>query len=390
MELLLFLAAIFLFTFVVGHLLERFRLPWIFAALLLGVILAVRNPFLEATGSETFSFLAHLGMYFLLFMVGFEIDLAKIRAQSRFYFSATFFIILLEGAFGSVLIRYFFGTEWLISVLVALSFATVGEAILVPILKEFRADRSSVGYSIINIGFLDNIIEVLLLVAVCFMVGVQSGSTFAGLGFQVSALVVLFVMAYGLTLLGVEGRKFKVHGIETVFLFAMFIFFLFLGVGSFALAMPIAAVLAGVALKNFLPSSRLGYIESEIRTMAFGFFAPIFFVWIGLSADIPYLMTVPWLVLVVFLVASGSKLLGSLIACRPRFGTKKALLIGLGLSVRMSTSLVVLKILLDSGLIEAHLYSVLIASTIVFKFAIPLLFSRLLLRWGVGKPDTLT
>ena len=64
----LFLALSFLFVFLAGKLLEKARVPWVFAALLLGALLAVYNPFADITGSDTFNVLAHLGMYFLLFL----------------------------------------------------------------------------------------------------------------------------------------------------------------------------------------------------------------------------------------------------------------------------------------------------------------------------------
>ena len=80
-NLMLFLAGVFLVTFLVGRLLEKFRIPWIFSALLIGLGLAAYNPFKEITSSEPFIFLAQLGMYFLLFIIGFEINFAEIRKK---------------------------------------------------------------------------------------------------------------------------------------------------------------------------------------------------------------------------------------------------------------------------------------------------------------------
>jgi Kef-type K+ transport system membrane component KefB len=79
MNLALLLAGIFLFTFLFGILLEKIRVPWIFAALILGLGMAFYDPFQALISSEPFKFLAQLGMYFLLFLVGFELDLEKIK-----------------------------------------------------------------------------------------------------------------------------------------------------------------------------------------------------------------------------------------------------------------------------------------------------------------------
>ena len=67
----MFLAGVFLLTFLLGRLLEKIRIPWIFSALLIGLGLAAYNPFTEVTDSSSFIFLAELGMFFLLFIIGF-------------------------------------------------------------------------------------------------------------------------------------------------------------------------------------------------------------------------------------------------------------------------------------------------------------------------------
>ena len=86
-------------------------------------------------------------------------------------------------------------------------------------------------------------------------------------------------------------------------------------------------------------------------------------------------------------VSNGAKLLGSYIAAKNELGTKQSILLGIGLSVRFSTSIIIIKILFDNGLVGADLYSVIIASSIVFKFIVPVLFSNLIVRWKVAGVD---
>ncbi len=381
----LFLAFIFILTFLLGRLVEKIRVPWIFAALLIGFCLAVYNPFLTVTSSETFEFLAQLGMYFLLFMIGFELNVSELRKSGVFIVQATFFIIIFEAITGTLLIHYVFGYEWYISLLVSMSFATVGEAILLPILDEFKAVNTKLGQSIIGIGTLDDIIEMLVLVLVMIKVG--GGDAHGNGRLMITSLIVLLILTYALTRFKKESRKFAFLKIENLFIFVLFVFFLFIGVGEYAHASAIAALLAGVGLKNFLPRQRLEFIESEIRTMCYGFFAPLFFVWVGLSLDIDYLIAYPFLVLLIVAVSKGTKLLGSYIIARKELGTKQSILLGIGLSVRFSTSIVIIKILFDNDLIGADLYSIIVASSIVFKFIVPVLFANLLVKWEVVKSD---
>ncbi len=378
----LFLAGAFLITFIIGHYMEKIKVPWVFAALLLGTLLAIYNPFTTITSSETFIFLAQLGMYLLLFIIGFEINLKSIKKKSRFILKSAFFIIFFEAIFGSLLIHFVFDYSWFISFLVALSFATVGEAILIPILEKFKMVNTRLGQAIVGIGTLDDLIEVFTLIIVIILIGSGIHGHF-NIALTILALLFLFILTVGLSKLRKIGIKPTLLKGETLFLFAIFVLFLFLGVGEYAEATALAALLAGIALKNFIPEKKLQAVEKEIKLVCYGFFAPIFFLWVGTTLNINYLTTYPLLILLIVAVSSIAKLLGGYIMGRKTLGIKKSLLLGLGLSVRFSTSIIIIKILFENGLINDDLYSIVVASSIIFTMIIPVVFSRLLDKWKI-------
>ncbi len=372
-----------MFTFIIGRLLQKMRIPWIFAALLLGVILSVYNPFGHITDSSVFVFLSNFGMYFLLFIIGFETNLKEIKKKKGFIIKSMVFIISLEAILGSLIIHYVFNYGWFISFVVALSFSTVGEAILVPILDEFKIINTCLGQTIISIGTLDDIIEILILILVILFVG----SNFYG-HFNISLIVVslfcLFILTFGLTKLKKKGIQFSLIQTESLFLFVIAVLFLFLGIGEYASGTALGAILAGVGVRTFMPKERLSLIEGEIKAVCYGLFAPIFFLWAGMGLDIKYLIAHPLVVLLIVLVSSGAKYLASFIVGRKELGVKGSILLGTGLSVRFSTSIVIMKILHDSGIVKDDLYSVIIASSIIFTLVIPILFSQLLKYYNVG------
>jgi hypothetical protein len=80
-------------------------------------------------------------------------------------------------------------------------------------------------------------------------------------------------------------------------------------------------------------------------------------------------------------VSYTAKILGSYIVGKKELGQKPSILMGIALGVRFSTSIVIIKFLFEKALIGAELYSVLIASTIAFKFIIPFLLSYLISKW---------
>ena len=245
--------------------------------------------------------------------------------------------------------------------------------------------NTKLGQNIIAIGTLDAVLEVFILVLVMFLAGSSTRMPDLSTGAVLISLFALFGLAFGLTKLKKKGRKFGFLDIETLFVFIIFILFLFLGIGEYAHAGAIAALLSGIALKTFIPEKRLQRIESEVKTMCYGFFAPLFFLSVGSAVIIPYLTSYPLFILLVVVVSAGAKLLGSYIVGVKELGIKKSVLLGIGLSVRFSTSIIVIKVLFENGLIGTGLYSVIVASSVVFTFLIPLVFSNLLVKWHLAK-----
>ena len=384
MEIMLFLAFIFLLTFLVGRLLEKIRIPWIFSALLIGLGLAAYNPFSKITSSGTFIFLAELGMYFLLFIIGFELDLKQILSQGKFIFKTTAAIIFAETFFGTLLLHYVFHTTWGISVLVASSFATVGEAVLLPILDEFKLVKTKLGQTILGIGVLDDLVEIVTIIVASIVVGKTMGHNHLNIGINLLILAALFVVVFLLIKFHKKLPSFNFKDIPSLFIFIMFFIFLFIGVGKYVESAALGAILAGIALRNIIPAHKRKIINSEIKTMSYGFFAPIFFVWVGIETDIGYLIKFPLLILLVMLMTKTTKVLTSYFMGRRTLGTKKSIILGISLSVKFSTSIVIIKFLYENGVIQSDLYSVLVGTTIMFKFVVPFLLAYLIPKWKIG------
>jgi Kef-type K+ transport system membrane component KefB len=83
-------------------------------------------------------------------------------------------------------------------------------------------------------------------------------------------------------------------------------------------------------------------------------------------------------------MTNATKIVSSYFMGRNVLGTKKSIVLGISLSVKFSTSIVIIKLLFENGLIESGLYSVLVGTTIAFKFVIPVLLSYLITKWKIG------
>lgn len=376
-----------------GYLLQKYlRMPWMFAALFFGLGLSAVGLFRSTVESDVFKMLETFGMYFLLFIIGFNLDFKRIAKLRNHIILGTIFIVMLEGVFGSLLLYGIFPAEvnnsFLVALVTALSFATVGEAILLPILNEFGVIKTTFGQLTLGIGTLDDIIEVLMLAVVAvlpgFLPNMQTQDLpdplliFAGLG---CLLLLTFVLLK-------TGDKIKAvleknHPPPYLCsLLTLFVCFSFIALGGFVFESlaTVGAIFGGMSLRGLLPKERLYQNERAVEFMGYIFLSPIFFLSVGASVSVFSLLVYPSLIVLILVVANTSKYFASFVLFRKLLGVKYSLLLGVGLGVRFSTSLIVQFILLNSGLISLALYSALIATAIIMKPIIIGIYS-----WGLSR-----
>jgi Ca2+-transporting ATPase len=380
-----------------GFLLQKYlRIPWMFAALFFGVIVSGFSFFASSVKSEPFQLLATLGMLVILFMIGFNLDLKEMKALKKYIFVGTFFIISLEGFFGSLLLYFGFPAEvsnsFLIALVTALSFATVGEAVLLPILAQYKVVNTTFGQLTLGIGTFDDVIEVLMLVAVAvlptFLPITAQTQSFPNPLLLLFALSGMFLLALALIKLGSRLKNILRKNSDEPYvhsLLILLVFFSFAALGGFVFEglATVGAILGGIVARELLPKEMLNENEKAINFLGYVFLSPLFFLSIGAEVSLTSLLLSPLLIALIWIVAKGSKLLGSFLLFHKLIGNKYSLLMGLGLSVRFSTSLIVQYILFSSGFISLTLFSALIATAILMKPVIIGIYS-----WGLssGKP----
>ncbi|UCB60388.1 MAG: cation:proton antiporter [Candidatus Bathyarchaeota archaeon] len=372
----------------IGHLLQKyFRMPWMFAPLFIGLIFSPLGLFKATIESDTFKLLETLGMYFLLFIIGFSLDFRRIAKLKKYVVFGTLVIISFEGFFGSLLLYLGFPAEvnhsFLVALVTALSFATVGEAILLPILHEFRVTRTKFGQLTLGIGTLDDIVEVLMLAVVGvlprFLPNVPTNSLPDPL-FILSGLGCLLFLTGTFIKFGGSVKRIleKNHPPPYIAsLLTLLVCFSFIAIGGFffeSLA-TVGAIFGGMVFRALLPKERLYQNERAVEFLGYIFLSPLFFLSVGASVSIASLLVNPLLIMLIWAVSKNSKIIASFLLFRKLLGTKYSLLLGLGLSVRFSTSLIIIFNLLNSGLISVTLYSVLTATAIFMKPVIIGLYS---------------
>jgi Kef-type K+ transport system membrane component KefB len=318
-----------------------------------------------------------MGMLFLLFMIGFNLEIGQMKRFGKQILKGAILIVTLEAAIVGALLYLIFPVQVsnspLVAIVVALSFATVGEAVLLPILAKFSLLKTKFGQLTLGIGTLDDILEVLTLIMIPFLPIFLP--TLRIQGFPNPAFVVLDLIGIGiLTFILVKIASKIKHALSNNINFGfvrplviMLIFFCFVVVGSFVFESlaAISAIFGGIVARSLLPTENFRSDEKVVNFLGYIVLSPMFFLSVGASMSFVSVLVYPLLITVILVATIGAKLSGAYLLFRKLLGRRHSLLLGLGLSVRFSTGLIVQYVLLISGLITLDLYSALIASAVV-------------------------
>ena len=267
-----------------GLLVLRLKLPLVVAYLLAGVSISLVS-LIDPHHSLIFEILPEIGIAFVLFLIGMELDLREIKllgwpiivsALGQIIIS-TFAGFALAGALG------FGATE---SIYLGLGLAFSSTVVVIKMLIEKR-DLASL-YGKLSIGIL--LVEDLVAIAVLMIISV-SGSAF-GFGFQESLpLLTLLLKAIGLFVLTFLLSRFVLErvfdnvakSVELLFLTAITWCFAFTSLAvMLGFSVVIGAFLAGVALAS---SPYHLQIQGKIKPLR-DFFLTLFFVYLGLQTKV--------------------------------------------------------------------------------------------------------
>lgn len=390
-RILLLYAGLLAAAVALGGVLERRRIPGLLAALFVGMaarlVLGPPPPADEPAGAAIAT-LAGIGVLWLLFMIGLDTDVeAMVRTGGDIVLltvlnTAVPFLLGTGAALA-------FGYGLAVASFVGITRMPTAEAVVVPILEEFDMVTTRVGRFVIGAGVLDDVIEVVLVVVTSLWIGSRAaGETPAeelvSVAVGLASLLVLGTVAYRwLVPAAVQIGGRSPRGMMLVTVVAAFGFAGLAEATSVGLI--VGALVAGAVMRPALdrPGHGSEAVRRTVDLMAFGFLGPIFFVAVGSSVDLVGLAEAPLLAVAFFLAAFVGKLVGAwLLTPLGRTTTPEAIAIGIGLNARLTTEIVVVRLLFGAGIIDERLFTALVAASGVSTLLVPPLFALALDRWG--------
>ncbi len=282
-----------------GILARFLKQPIILAYLSAGIIIGAFG-LSHVINKEFFTVLSEMGLMFLLFLIGLEINYSSLRMVGKISVLIGLGQIILTFIPGFY-IAQFFGFNLLQSAYIAIALTFSSTVIVVKLLSESRQTNSL--YGKISIGFLlvQDIVAILILV---FLAGVRESGSFAvsGILFALIKGTVLFALMLFL------GRKIipllfdKIaRSQELLFLSSLaWCFGVAIMASKAGFSIEIGGFLAGLSLAN---SSEHFQISAKVRSLR-DFFVLIFFVVLGSSLVFSNLsgLTLPIIALSLFVL----------------------------------------------------------------------------------------
>lgn len=370
---LLEIALILVAVKIAGHLSKKIGQPAVFGELLVGVIL---GPSLLGwvQQSDMLRDLAEIGVILLMFLAGLETDVNEFKrtAYGSTLTAVGGVVLPLLAGFG---IGLLFGYNYSTSIFLGTVLVATSVSISVQTLRELGKLQSKEGVTILGAAVLDDILGIITLSIVIGFVASDEGSgSLAGILFLLVKIIVFFLITIllGRTLLP---RLFRaVSGLLTTEVVLTFGIVTALAFAYFAEMLGMAGIVgsyfAGLMLS--LSNYREELFE-KVETISFSFFVPIFFVSIGVTAQVQnFTMEILYFIVILTLVAVLTKLIGGGLGAKlAGFNWRSSTIIGAGMVARGEVGLIVATIGLQKGLIDQNLFTAAVIIVLVTTLVTP-------------------
>jgi monovalent cation:H+ antiporter-2, CPA2 family len=345
---------------------------YIFAGMIIG---PYTPPFTLVSSLETINLLAELGIIMLLFVVGTEFPVAKLRAVGRISL-----VVALAEALGTMMLVFFIaqhlGFSFFDSMFLSLAMSITSTVVTVRVLEELGLIQDKSSLLLLGISIVEDILAISILAILQSVAAADaSGNGFSIVGIAISIGVVGAFIGSILVI----GSKYMPPIIDRVgrtndyTLLLLVILALAFGLSFIAqglgLSVATGAFLAGVLVAESKSASVSKIVTVPLRDM----FGAIFFISIGALMDISLIpvFIIPAVILILASFASKFLIVTGILS-KAKIDNSTAIRTGLGMaSAKGELSLVVVKGGQDVGAITNSILPILGVVTIVTTFITP-------------------
>ena len=398
LDVILLIALALIFARILGYIFDKLKQPAVIGEILAGIVLgglgivlfsgqsfsfldfSFSLPHLDFASNE-FTILAEIGILFMLFISGLQTSIPKLKKMGK---SSSFVAIggvILPLALG-VLAALWFGFSTKDSTVIGLIIVATSVGVTVRTLFDLNVLDSDVGTTILGSAVIDDVFGIILL---AFFLGTDP-PIYVGVKIAIFFIIFLYI---GLKIMDkILDLGEKIHLPKALLSISLAILLLF---AFFAdrcgIAGIIGAFIAGIVIGHTVKSRK---IIDDVKTIGYGFFIPLFFVWVGarlwagVSIDATSFATIGLLTLAIITVGIVGKIVGCGIGARlSGMKNRESFQVGVGMIPRMELALIIASSAISSGLLSspevehqilAMTVLLTIATTLIAPFLIKIAF----------------
>jgi Kef-type K+ transport system membrane component KefB/glycine cleavage system regulatory protein len=351
---------------------ERFNIPAVLGEIAAGVAIgpsALGLLRIEGDRGVSVAVLAELGVLLLLVQVGMEMDLIELRKVGR----ASLLVALVGVALpfvGGAVAGLSLGHDAKTAIFLGAALTATSVGITARVFGDLHALATTEARVVIGAAVADDVFGLVILTVVVKVV--SRGTVGVGVVTGTLGLAMLFLVVTGVVGLFIMPRlldavhRFASSG-ATVVIAAIVLMLAFAELADLAkLAFIIGAFVAGLSISRSAHHERIAADLGSIGNI----FIPIFFVQIGVNADLAAMARPSVLALAAMLCLVG--VLGKVAAGWAALGIRAdKFLIGLGMIPRGEVGLIFASIGLSNGVLDKNLYGALLVVVLVTTVATP-------------------
>ncbi len=348
---------------------QKLRQPLILGYIFAGIVVGPHTAGIQITDMHEIELLAEIGVALLLFALGLEFSLSELQPVKKIALMGTPIQILLTISFGYALGRYFSWdvpkSLWFGGLISLSSTMVVLKTLMNKGLMGTLSSRVMIGMLIVQ-----DLAIVPLMIILPQLSNPQAGLSLLGLAIIKSALFLFLMLFLGTKIL--PRLLAFIAGWNSRELFILSITAIGLGIGYatylFGLSFAFGAFVAGMVLSE----SDYGHQALSDIIPLRDIFGLLFFTSVGMLLDPAFLLAnLGQILLLVVIIAMGK---GSIFAMLSRlFGYTNIipLAVGLGLFQIGEFSFVLARVGLETKSIDHHIYSIVLATSVISMVATP-------------------
>lgn len=389
-----------IFARIFGYIFSKLKQPAVIGEIVAGIILGIISliifngstynifghvvniPTLDYLSLE-FDFLAEIGILFLMFISGLSTNLGQLKSMgktSSFVATGGVIVPLILG----IIFTLSFGYSNQDSIIMGLVLVATSVGVTVRTLMDMDMLDSNAGTTILGGAVIDDVLGIMLL---AFVVGTDP---ILYIGVKIILFFVLFLY-FGLKVIDKAlglGERISLPKAFLSIALSIFLLYSFFA-DRFGISGIIGAFIAGLLIGHSLKSRK---IIDDVQSLGYGFFVPLFFVWVGtqlflgVKNDVSALTSIWIFAVIIIIIGVIGKIIGCGIGAKVAgMSNRESIQIGIGMIPRMELALIIISTAISKNLLStefvAHQFLTVtvvlaIATTLITPALIKLVFKN--------------